>query len=297
MVNKFVMLPILFGIVLSGCGGSSGSDNQGEELVLGDGYDEKPGDVFTTSFAIDATFSNGQSSASSSIQVKTYSQVSIIPSKYGYSLSTNGPFLLETTKEDGVLDGLKYMNESGNFIIDDGLDSFSSVEYTTKSGSEEPENIYIGDNFSFNQNSTLFNSQSGAEVGYEITDINFSVLKEEQITVPAGSFNAVKIGYRFSSTISENNILNTLSGTGYGWFDTTNGFMLKLITENGNISLGKQNVTATYSDETILQSYLIAQSSSKNKAIIVKKAKLLQPIDIKSSFILQSFKQGIQKLH
>ena len=174
---------------------------------------------------------------------------------------------------------------------------FSSIEYTTESGSEEPENIYIGDKFSFNQNSILFNSQSGVEIGYEITEINLSVLREEQITVPAGSFNAVKIGYSISSTISKNNILYTLSGTGYGWFDTTNGFMLKLIIKNGNISLGEQNVTATFSAETILQSYLIAQSSSKNKAITVQKAKFLQPIDIKPRFILQSVKQGIQKLH
>jgi hypothetical protein len=289
-----IFLPFLISFVLMGC---SSSDNQGEELVLGDGYDEKPGDVFTTSFALSAVLSNGQSLENSSTDVKTYTLVTAIPSKYGYSNAISGPYLLESTNEDGILDGLEYMTESGDFIIDDDMDYFTNIEYTTESGNEEPENIYIGDKFSFSQNSTLFDSQSGIDSGYEITSINFSVLKEEQVTVPAGSFNAVKIGYSISSTTSTNNIIDTISGTGYGWFDTTNGFMLKLIIENGNMSLGEQNVTATFSAETILQSYSIAQSNSINKTTIVRKAKFLQSIDIKPSFILQSFKQGIQKMH
>jgi hypothetical protein len=298
-LSRYSILFVILGAtsLLAGCGGGGGSDNQGAELVLGDGYDEKAGDVFTTSFTLDATFSNGQSGRNSFTAVKTYSQVSIIPSKYGYSLSKNGPFLLETTDEDGVLDGLEYMTESGRFIIDDDLDYFTSVEYTTESGSEEPENIYIGDKFSFIQNSTLFDSQSGVDAGYEITNIDFSVLREEQVTVPAGSFNAVKIGYSISSTISKNNIVDTVSGTGSGWFDTTNGFMLKLIIEDGNMTLSEQNVTASFSAETILQSYSISQNKPSKISLGTSASKTLSLIDINPLLIFHNLKKSIQKVH
>ena len=258
MNKNLSRLIVLLVYLLSGCGGSS-SSGQGSEIVLGDGYDEKPGDVFTTSLALSATFSNGQSGQSNSTQVDTYSLVNTIPAKYGYSNSNNGPYLLETNNEDGVLDGLEYMTISGDFLIEDDLEFFSSTEFTTESGSEEPANIRIGDKFSFNRNSTLFGSQTGLEAGFQNVSINFSVLAEERISVPAGTFNAVKIGYETSLTESKNNIVDTLSGSGFGWFDTTNGFMLKL-TLDGNMTLGAQNVSATFTSESTLLGFSISQS-------------------------------------
>jgi hypothetical protein len=246
--------------LLSGCGGSS-SSGQGSVIVLGDGYDEKPGDVFTTSTAFSATFSNGESGQSNLTDVDTYSLVNTIPAKYGFSNSNNGPYLLETNNEDGVLDNLEYMTISGDFLIDDDLEFFSSTEFTTESGSEEPANIRIGDKFNYIKNSTLFGSQTGLEEGFTNISINMSALAEERISVPAGTFNAVKVSYEASLTQSKNNIVDTNLGAGFGWFDTTNGFMLK-VTLDGNITLGEQNVSATYSTESILQSFSISQSRS-----------------------------------
>lgn len=258
MEIKRIVLLVIASAALAGCGGSSTSDS---EIVLGKGYDEKSGDVFTTTSTLNADYSNGQTAEIISIDEYTYTQVTDIPNKYGYSKSNDGPFLLEINRSDGELDGLEYMTISGDYIIDDDLDYFSSVEYTTQSGSEGPENIHIGDRFSRNQNSTLFDSQTGEEAGYYISNIDFVVLKEEKITVPAGTFNAVKISYSISTTKSENDILNTLSGSGYGWFDTTNGFMLKLVIEKGSMTLGQHNVTASFSAETVLNNYSISQAN------------------------------------
>ena len=268
MEIKRIVLLVVVSAALAGCGGSSRQDS---EVVLGDGYDEKSGDVFTTSSIINVDYSNGQTDEIISTDVDTYTQVGNIPNKYGYSNSNDGPFLLETNRSDGELDGLEYMTISGDFIINDDLDYFSSVEYTTQSGSAGPEDIHIGDKFSRNQNSTLFDSQTGEETGYDISNMDFVVIKEEKVTVPAGSFNAVKISYSISTTKSDNDIVNTLTGSGYAWFDTTNGFMLKLVIENGNMTLGEHNITASFSAETVLHNYSISQtvSTKRSKAYTV----------------------------
>jgi hypothetical protein len=263
MKVEHVVLLVVAIATLSGCGSSSTQDTK---IVLGDSYDEKPGDVFTTTSTVNADYSNGQIAEITSINVETYTQVSDIPEKYGYSNSNNGPFLLKTDQSDGEFDGLDYMTVLGEFIIEDDLDYFSSVEYTTQNGSENPEHIRIGDEFSSNQNSTLFDSKTGAEAGYNITNTNFVVIQEENITVPAGVFDAIKISYSFSSTKSENDIIDTSSGSGYGWFDTKNGFLLKLVIEAGDIVLGEHNVTASFSAETVLQNYSISNSNSVKKS-------------------------------
>ena len=292
-LTKLILIS-LTSLILSACGGGGG-DSANQVLVLGEGYDEKAGDIFTTTLTMDITYSNGQTASINSESVRTYSQVAEIPSKYNYSNAISGPYLLETTNEDGVLDGLEYMTLSGDSIIDDALDYYTSVEYTTESGSEEPENIYIGDKFSFFQNSTLFNSQTGVEAGYKIINMEFTVLSEEIITVPAGEFNAVKIGYSISETRSENNIIDTLSGTGFGWFDTTNGYMLKM-TLDGDMTLNEYALTASFSSETILQSYFIAPSIVSISAARIMPINTLSNTEINSDIIFVGLIKGIRNI-
>jgi hypothetical protein len=298
MINnliKCVFIPLLFSVFLFGCGGS-GSDSPSQILVLGEGYDEKAGDSFTTSLSMSATYSNGQTAQINSVSVSTYSEVDEIPAKYNYSNAISGPYLLETTNKDGILDELGYMTLSGEGIIEDELDYFTNVEYTTESGSDEPENIYIGDKFNFYQNATLFNSQTGVEAGYRIVNMAFTVLSEEIITVPAGEFNAAKIGYSISETLSENNIIDTLSATGYGWFDTTNGYMLKM-TADGDMTLNEQALTASFTSEIILQSYFISPSVASNTAARIMPVNTLSNTEIKAGLIFFSLKKGFSNFH
>lgn len=288
-------LLIILTILVTSCSGGGSDDSANQILVLGEGYDEKAGDIFTTSLTMDITYSNGLTVSISSESVETYSQVDEIPSKYNYSNAISGPYLLETTKEDGVLDGLEYMTLSGDSIIDDDLDYYTNVEYTTESGSEEPENIYIGDKFSFFQNTTLFNSQTRVEAGYKIINMEFTVLSEEVVTVPAGVFNAVKIGYSISETISENNIIDTVSGTGYGWFDTTNGYMLKM-TADGDMTLSEHNLTASFISEVILQSYFISPNTVSGVAAKIIPINTLSNSKIKTDIIFLGINKGIHKI-
>ena len=296
-IRGWVIFTILLTLLsLAGCGGSDGGSSS-QILVLGESYDEKAGDIFTTSLTMSATYSNGQTAEFNSVSVKKYSQVDEIPSKYNYSNAISGPYLLETTNEDGVLDGLEYMTLSGGSIIDDDLDYFTNVEYTSisGSGSGDPENIYIGDKFSFYKNATLFDSQTGIEAGYKIINMELTVLSEEIITVPAGEFNAVKIGYNISETRSENNIIDTLSCTGFGWFGTTNGYMLKM-TLDGDMTLNEYALTASFSSETILQSYFISPGIVSNAAARIMPINTLSNTKINADIIFVGLIKGIRNI-
>ena len=125
--------------------------------------------------------------------------------------------------------------------------------------------------------------------------MEFTVLSEEVVTVPAGVFNAVKIGYSISETRSENNIIDTLSGTGYGWFDTTNGYMLKM-TIDGDMTLNEHDLTALFISETILQSYFISPNEVSVLAARIIPIITLSNSEIKTDIIFLGLKKGIRNI-
>ena len=292
-LKKYVAVIFLFIVVLSGCGGSGNdSDKQDSDIVLAESYDEKPGDRFTRSATISAIYSDGQTAELNSVEESVYSQITEIPTKYNYSNADGGPYLLETTNEEGILSGLDYNTQSGDSIIDDDLEYYTSIEYTTVEGSEDPENISVGDNYSYYQNSTLFNSNTGDEAGYNIENYEYSVLSEEEITVPAGTFNSVKIGFSVSQKELENDIIDTSTGTGYIWIDTTNGFMLKMVIVEGNLTINEYNITASFSGEVLLQSYDLASTKSSK----ISSQKSLSNYGIKNTSIIFALKKEIRNI-
>jgi hypothetical protein len=298
MINSFIKLKtIIFSlvIVLYGCGGS-GSDSASPILVLGDTYDEKAGDIFTTTTTMNINYSDGQVANVTSVDVSTYSQVDAIPSNYNYSNAISGPYLLETKHDDGVLDGLEYMTLSGDTIIDDDLEFYRNVEYTTESGVEEPENIYIGDKFSLYRNAILFDTQTNVEAGYEITNMDFTVISQEMVSVPAGTFNAVKISFSSTATVSKNNNVDTVSGTGYGWFDSESGYMLKM-TMDADMTLGEQNISASITAETVLESYFISPSTASGIVVETTPLDTVTNSGIKPNTVLSALVNSIRNVH
>ena len=126
--------------------------------------------------------------------------------------------------------------------------------------------------------------------------MEFSVLSEEKVTIPAGEYNAVKIGYNISGTTSKNDVIDTLSATGYGWFDTTNGYMLKMTVDDGEMTLGEFNLTASFSSKIVLQSYFISKNevSSQMVGVQTRKASTLPNSDIKIGSIILGLKKGVR---
>jgi hypothetical protein len=287
---KYLVITPLFVFSIVGCGeSSSGSDIPTQVVLLEDSYDEKEGDIFTTSMSTNVLYSNGQTANKSSTRVETYSEVNEIPASYNYSNQIAAPYLLKTTTIDGELSGLDYMTLSGSSIIDDDLEYYSNIDYSTESGSEEPENINEGDSFSFYQNNELFKTLDGVEDGYEITNTDFTVLSTELLTVPAGKFDSIKIEYSMSQTKSENNVIDTFTGSGYAWFDTSEGYLLQ-ITLDGNITLNSLNLTATFDSTISLEDYVISGQQVSTKALSFN----TKDVKIDKGVMYSSFKRGIR---
>ena len=288
---KYVALPLSLVLVIAGCGGSD-SDS---EIVLGETYDEKPGDVFISSLVFDGAYSNGHTYKNNFVYVETYSLTSEIPSKYGYSNSIGGPYLLKTINEGGVLDSLEYKAASGESIIDDALDYYTNIEYRNSTGDEDPENVSIGDKFNFYENAVLFDSQTGSDIGYMITDINFSFLNAEMITVPAGEFSAVKIEYSISETTTKNSITDVYNGTGYLWLDVDNGNSLQLIQE-GDMTLNEYGLTVTFTAKRTLDSYYISPNEGAKNSAEAKIREVPSSINLNVAVIFNSVKKSILKI-
>jgi len=260
-LNKYLVLVII--ILLHSCGGSSGDNDplftSGNGEKVGEEYDEKPGDEFTYIVTTDFEFSTGLSTKNSYVDVSTYSQLAEIPSKYNYSGSVSGPYLLETQVSDGELDRLVYNTLTGQELVNDSLDIYTSTDYSTRSGDEEEKEFRIDDHLSFTVNNTLFDSSTGEEIGYEITEEVFDVLLVETITIPAGTFEAVKIKGKITETRSESGVEDVFTADGYLWYDINSGFDLKTeATGSGSLNILSKGLTATISINAELQSFSLA---------------------------------------
>ena len=278
------ILVSLFTLFLVACGGggssSSGLDTQ-EGFVFDEPYSEQAGDTFTRSTNLHASFSTGAPLTLYYEIVSTFSVVNEIPLKYGYSNAIPGPYLLETVMGGDTINGLEYSTLDGETIIDDSIMEFTNIEYVTQSGSETPENIRIGDNFSAYSNARIFDSE-GEDIGYEIVEMNFSVIGEEKITTPAGEFSAIKLSHATENIRSTYDTSN-YSSSGYSWYDTSKGLLLKVTTDGDQIF---SHNTVTISAISELESYsLIQNRPSKAPDTQLKNVGVgIIPINAKSVF-------------
>jgi hypothetical protein len=151
-------------------------------------------------------------------------------------------------------------------IVDDNLKTFKRIDAQTKTGSEEPvnvENISVGDQFTYSENSTLFDSTSAQEVGSEVVSGAFTVESLEMVSVPAGNYNAIKVNFEMNVTTTLHNINDTSNFVGASWFDATTVMPLKLTgTLDTTLNQEQQGVTATATLTKDLADYQPAPSSA-----------------------------------
>ncbi len=208
-------LPIVLSL-LSACGSDSSQNTNkyaNDQLVV----------VTTGSF----TFSTGQSDSYEKETVKTYTEVDSIPDKYKYSGDIAGPFKLEVSTEDGVIEGHEYNSATGTEIIDDNFEEFESIDFTVKQGTEASGDIQFGDSYNYYENATLFDSTSGLELGYKITEMTMEFISIESVTVLAGTFDAVKISFDGIYEVDKGSEQQLANMSGNIWMDTEHGYSLK----------------------------------------------------------------------
>jgi len=250
-----IILLILILASIAACGGN-GSDEAPTDDIFITAYQERPGDVFEYQSSMEFIYSDGKTASVTQKETQSFSQVDSIPEKYGYSGDLGGPYILSTTTVDGELDGYEYISADGTEIVDDDLDTFTRVDAQTISGSDEPEDVSLGDTFTFREESTLFDSDTAEEVGARIIEGTFTVAEEETVTVPAGTFHCLRIDLGLEISITERGITDTMTTVGSGWFDVENGFGPKL-TGTMDITMNEFGLTCTATLERVLVDYEI----------------------------------------
>lgn len=284
--SNHYLIVVFSGLFLVGCGSSSDE----KELLLTDPYQEKSGDAFTSTTIMDFEYSTGVRRQVVNIDVDTYSIVDEIPQKYGYSGALSGPYLLETNHENDELDSLRYMTLDGEWIIDDDLDSFTSIETTSRTGSDDPENIYIGDEFSARNSSILYSSDTGLEIGSEVLELDFVILNEEVVTVPAGTFTAIKIDYSTNFSSIENSVVATQVADGHMWVDERSGILVKMVMTNGVVTISDPSINATFELDFVLDSYTLSENEPEVRKRTRSMSELSNGFDIDVNGLVNQLK-------
>ncbi len=232
------LTPIAISIVLSllsACGSDSSSDAQSDNGANDSNEDQTENKYVNDQMLVVTTaaftFSTGQSDSYQNEDIKTYLEVDSIPSKYSYSGNITGPYKLEITTQGGVVDGHEYSSSTGVEIIDDNFEEFESVDFTDKQGSDTPDDIQFGDSLEFYENATLFDSTSGEEVGSKVIEMTLQFVALENVTVLAGTFDAVKVSFEMTYEKNITGEQQEASTTGAMWLDIEHGYSLKSVIE------------------------------------------------------------------
>ena len=207
-----------------GCGdgrvtGNEDSSLRGGTISDADRYfwPHQPGDIrrYTETRTL---LSSGRSETTTATEVQTYSQVQAVPAKYGYRGSLAGPFLYCETTQDGALYSAKYLAD-GTEVINDDLDTFTNIDFVTKSGdSFTPNPVVLGKTYCGMVEGVLFSSATGDSIGMAARDFSVTCENVVTITVPAGTFEALNCSLVTTYIETKNGHITTLAATGAGWF-------------------------------------------------------------------------------
>jgi hypothetical protein len=264
-------------LVITGCSSSDDSSvpKSGPDISS---YFDEPGEAITYNDHLQATYYDVMlteigSVTQDSVTKEYYGQVSSIPKKYEYTGDIPAPYTLCITTEDDDIDGFEYNSMQDEEIVDDNLKTFTRIDAQTKTGSEEPgnvENISVGDQYTYSENSTLFDSTSAQEVGSEVVSGTFTVESLEMVSVSAGNFNAIKVSFEMNVTTTLHNISDTSSFVGDSWFDATTVLPLKLTgTLDTTLNQEQQGVTATVTLTKDLADYQPAPGSTNGSTNVL----------------------------
>jgi len=190
--------------------------------------------------------------------IYSYGSVDSIPSKYGYSGTIAGPYTLETISPVGKNQTFIYMS-SGETIISDDSSFFTSFAHSTFTGGSLPPDMVMNKEYSFSSTEDLFISDSslgtvGTKVGTKTSEWSITVIGVENVTVPAGTYEALKT--EDSSTVIytiDSVATQTTASSGNTWFGKGIGTVKKV-----------SNNTSTYSDNTTTTSTVTDELTTIN---------------------------------
>ena len=257
MKNYVFYLSALALIILPACGGGGGGGGTNDSssqttYTTADYMTYDPSKVYT----FQETEDTGSGNPTVTNVAYSYQQVDSIPSKYVYSGTIAGPYTLETISPEAGNPTLIYMSSEETIISDDSS-FFTSIDYTPSKSSSLPTDMVVGTKYSFSSTEDLLISDSslgtvGTQVGTKTSEWSITVIGVENVTVPAGTYAALKT--QDSSTVTytmDSGTTQTTTSSGNTWFGNSTGTVQKVSTNTTVISDGTSSDTtaSTVTDE------------------------------------------------
>lgn len=221
------------------------SDNSPQELILAKStlYIPEDGDQITTQMTFHLTDVDGNSLGDSTYN-KTilFNHVNTLPELYAYQHADSGPYLRSESFKIQPNAPIKtrdisfytLTNDPDLLISHDVNDQYySTAEFnqSTNTSTDQQDDLMIaGEVITKVERNILFDDSTSIEIGIDTNSLTLTALSNEEITIPAGTFNSAKANFQGDSRIE---IYTHLSGsslqsaTGTYWFDVDTGSTLK----------------------------------------------------------------------
>jgi hypothetical protein len=239
------LLSALVCITLFSCGGGggSGTHDPGTNIIHSNDYTNRDITRVYTFKEIVVDTTGGKNIQSEYTIGYSYAQVATIPSKYDYSGTIPGPYTVETIDLNDLVKVFTYLSSSSIIISDDST-VFSNIDSSSSTG-DIPSDWTVGTAYSKSSTEDLFNSASGLLVGTKTTEYTLKALGIENVTVPAGVFEAVKT--QESSIVTINFVGGTriITSTWFFWYCKDVGFVKKVSNTTDVVTADSSSETST----------------------------------------------------
>jgi hypothetical protein len=248
---------ILISMTLFACGGGGGggggSSDTGSNIIHANDYTNRDiTKVYTFNETVVDTTGGNNTPSQNEITYRYVQNVSNIPSKYDYSGTIPGPYTEEIMALNGADKGFTYFGASSRIIGDDST-FFTNIDHSGSSG-VIPADWTVGMTYPESSTEDLFNSTSGLKVGTRITEHTLKAIDVENVTVPAGTYKAVKTEESTVKTITVVGGTETITTTSSSWY-SNNIALVKIIANTTDVFTdGSSTQTLTYTTTDELKS-------------------------------------------
>jgi hypothetical protein len=245
-----LLLSVLTWIVLFGCGGGGGgggggTSDTGTTIIYSSDYTNRDLTKVYTFKDIQVDTTDGKNTQSENTISYSYEQnVAAIPGKYGYSGTIPGPYTVETMALNGVDKVFTYLSYS-SMIISDDSSFFTTIDHSDSTGVIPPD-WTVGTVYTESSAEDLFSSASGLKVGTKETVHTLKALVKENVTVQAGTFEAVKTQETSTITITLAGGTEIKTTTWSIWYGKSVGLVKIVANTTDVITAGSPPQTSTY---------------------------------------------------
>lgn len=246
------VLAAILGFILLSCGGGGGGSGSGgsggdDQTINVQEYTSRDmTKVYTFQETQNASY-KGQSLTDTLMKVYSYEQVDTIPAKYGDFSAFPGPYRKQTVQKDGIDAVFTYLNAGMDILVNDDLQAFTRIYDNDISGGGIPSTAILGRPYSSTSEEILYNADLaagfwGEELGFTVTTMTLIPLVVEHVTVPAGTFTALKIQISYTVSTTLDGQTSSTAFTGHQWFSRDLGLVKYVI----SYALTANDVTVRY---------------------------------------------------